>query len=153
MNSYHLRRRTALLLVAAGLGLAACGAEPPPPAPSLQVTATGTAGMNLGPDGTDRPVVLSIVQMRGTTLFEAADAGALADPATALGAEFIRQDQLAVTAGDTATAEIAVDPGATAIGIVGGFRSLDGKVFRQVLPAPTGPTPVGIDVSPAGISL
>ena len=145
------RRGALALIVMAASGLAACGGEPP--APALSVTATGAEGMNPGPDGDDRPVVLTIVQLRGTAAFEAADAGALADPASSLGADFIRQDQLAVPPGGTASAEIAVDPGATAIGVVGGFRSLDGKVFKRLVPAPAGPQPLPITVSSAGISL
>ena len=152
MTEREFTRRAMLAATGAAAALAACGAEPPA-APALLVTASGQAGMNPGPDGSDRPVILSVVQMRGTAGFEAADPAGLRDPATALGADFIRVDQIALAPGATVEQAIAVDPGAAAIGVVGGFRSSDGKVFKRLVPVPAGPVPLAITVGPGGIAV
>ena len=68
----QIHRRGFLATGMAVLTLAACGGEPPPTV--LSVTAQGAAGMNPGPDGADRPVTLSILQMSGSSAFNAAAA-------------------------------------------------------------------------------
>lgn len=142
--------RRILLCGAAGLTLAGClGTEAPP---SLTVSAAGVSGMNPGPDGTDRPLTLSVVQMSATAAFSAADIFALQDPEAALGGEFIGVDQISLVPGQTATATIPIKPGATAIGLIAGFRDPSGKVFRQLVPVPTQPVPLTVNVGPAGIS-
>ena len=129
------RRETMIALGASGL-VTACGGPAGPGA--VTVTATGSAGMNPGPDGSDRPVTVQVLQLRGLSAFNTADPLALQNPAAALGGDLISAVPLAVTPGGTATASIALDPSVAAIGVVAGFRNPTGKNVRAS--AAIGPT-------------
>ncbi len=119
-------RREFITGTASVLVLASCM----PAAGSVTIVASSAAGANPGPDGADRPLTLQIVQMKGTGAFDGADFFALQTPQTALGGDFIKADQIVLTAGANATKTIPLDPGTTAIGVIAGFRSPAGKVFR-----------------------
>ncbi len=144
-----LDRRTILFGGAALAALAGCQGA----APTLTVSATGAPGMNPGPDGADRPLTLTVVQMRGTGAFDASDFFSLQDPASALGAEFVKADQIVLTAGVPASRTIAIQEGVAAVGIVAGFRDPAGKIYRTVTAAPSGAAAVIVTVSPGGIAL
>jgi type VI secretion system protein VasD len=141
-------RRTLLVGAGAAAALAACA-----PTPTLAVSAQGVAGMNPGPDGADRPLALTIVQMRGTGAFDAADFFALQDPASALGSDFVKADQIVLTPGTPVSRVIGIEDGVSAVGIVAGFRDPGGKVFRAKTAAPSRPAGVIVAVSPSGIAL
>ena len=83
---------------AAGL-LAACGGGRPAPATVAVDRRPARPGMNPGPDGADRPVTVSLLRLRDVGAFNAADLFALQDPATALAADLVGMDQLAVAPG------------------------------------------------------
>lgn len=144
-----LHRRTVLIGGAALAALAGCGG----PAPSLTVSAQGVTGMNPGPDGADRPLTLTVIQMRGRGAFDAADFFTLQDPASALGADFVRADQIVLTPGTPASRTIAIEEGVSAVAIVAGFRDPGGKIYRVVTPAPSGAAGVVVKVTPGGIAL
>ena len=141
-------RRILLLGGMAAAVLSGCGAPP-----ALQVNAQGTELMNPGPDGSGRPLTLSVVQMRGTAAFDAADFFALQDPQAALAADLVKTEQIALAPGGTASRLIAIEEGVTTVGFVAGFRDPAGKVFRVKIPAPTGPETVRVEVSERGISI
>ena len=144
--------RRDFLIGTAALGLvASCG----PPGPgAVTVVAQGAAGMNPGPDGADRPLTLQLVQLRGTGAFDTADAFALQDPATALGADLIKAEQVALTAGVNVTKVIPLDPGVTAIGVIAGYRDPAGKMFRaKVAVGPTDTLTLALAVTASGITL
>lgn len=143
--------RRAFLLGPAALGLvAACT----PAAGAVTVMATGSAGMNPGPDGSDRPLTLQIVQMKGTGAFDGADFFALQDPAGALGGDLVKADQMVLTAGTGATKTIALDPATTALGVIAGFRSPAGKAFRaKSAVSPTANVTFAVEVGPGGLVL
>ena len=144
--------RRGFLIGTASLGLlASCGPAGPG---SVTVVAQGTAGMNPGPDGSDRPLTLQIVQLRGSGAFDGADFFALQNPSGALGGDFIKGDQIALAPGGTATRSITLDPGAVMIGVIAGFRDPAGKVFRaKSSVSPTADVTFRIDVGSGGISL
>lgn len=146
----QIHRRGLLVAGMAALTLAACGGEAPPVV--LSVAASGSAGMNAGPDGADRPVTLSILQMSGSGAFNAADYFALQDPAAALGAELVQADQMILSPGGSVSKAITLKPGVTAIGVVAGFRSPTGRNVRQLIPAPAASTTLTITVGSGGIS-
>lgn len=147
----EVTRRRILAGAAALAGLAACGGPKPPG--TLTVTATGTPGMNPGPDGTDRPLTLTVIQMRGASAFDSADVYALQDPATALGSDFIKADQITLVPGTPATKEIGVEMGAAVIGIVAGYRDPAGKTVRTKAAAPaSGDAALTVTATPSGIS-
>lgn len=127
-----LDRRGFLLLAGSGV-LAACGG-PPEPGPAT-VTATGAAGMNPGPDGSDRPVILNLVQLRAPGGFTAAEMFALqADPAAALAADFVAMEQIAVAPGQTASTSITVPPDVPYLGFMAMLREPGGRVWCTVIP-------------------
>lgn len=144
-------RRGFLASGAAVLALASCGGEAPPTV--LSVTAQGSAGMNPGPDGADRPVTLNILQMSGSGAFNAADYFALQDPAKALGAELVRSDQMVLSPGTPASKAITVQAGVTSIGVIAGFRNPTGRSVRQLIPVPPSSTTMTISVGASGISV
>jgi type VI secretion system protein VasD len=113
-----------------GTGAAAVAVACTPSAGSVTIAAQGAAGMNTAPDGSDRPVTLQVIQMRGTAAFDGADFFALQNPAGALGGDFIKADTIVVPPGGKVTKTVALDPTAVAVGVVAGFLQPGGKTFR-----------------------
>ncbi len=120
--------RREFLIGCGALGLlAACAPSGPG---SVTLVAQGTAGMNPGPDGADRPLTLQVLQLRGAGAFDGADFFALQSPSAALGGDLIKADTITLAAGASATKTIALDPGTAILAIVAGFRDPAGKQFR-----------------------
>lgn len=133
------------------LGLAGCAPSGPG---VVTVVAQGTAGMNPGPDGADRPLTVQIVQMRSAGAFDGADFFALQDPQAALGGEFIKADQIALTPGAAKTLTIGLDAGTTVLGVIAGFRDPAGKVFRaKASVSATESVTFSVEVSGSGVKL
>ena len=122
-----MMERREFLIGSMVLGLTACAPSGPG---VVTIVAQGAAGMNPGPDGADRPLTLQIVQMRSAGAFDGADFFGLQNPQAALGGEFIKADQIALTAGAAKTLSIGLDAGTTVIGVIAGFRDPGGKNFR-----------------------
>lgn len=145
-----LDRRT--LLAGGGAALLLTGCNPAPA--SVTLSAQGAPGMNPGSDGSDRPLTLSILQLRGAAAFDGSDFYALQDPAGALGADLAKADQIVLAPGGSASRVIGVEPGVSLIGVVANFRSPAGKVFRARTAAPaSGNLGLIAQVGPAGLSL
>jgi type VI secretion system protein VasD len=146
-----LSRRTIVAGGAAAIALVACGPQGPG---TLTVAASAAAGANRGPDGADRPLTLTVIQMRGSSAFDGADFFALQNPSAALGGDFIKADQIVLVPGSTASRVIGIEAGAGVIGIVAGFRDPAGKVFRVKTAAPaTGNAGVAVTVGAGGLSV
>lgn len=132
------RDRRAFLALAGAAGLlVACGGGPTPPG-TVTVNVTGAAGMNPGPDGSDRPVTVSLLRLRDAGAFNTADPFALQDPAAALAADLVGMDQLAVAPGATASKVVTMEPDATQLGIMAALRDPAGKVWRMAVPVAPG---------------
>lgn len=145
-------RRTMLAGTGAGLVLVLAGCTPGPGA--LTVSAQGSAGMNPGPDGADRPLTLTILQLRGSAAFDGADFYALQDPQAALGGDLVKADQIVLAPGGTASKVIGMETGVAVIGVVAGFRDPGGKSFRARTGAPaSGDAGIIVKVGPGGVSL
>ena len=141
-----------LLIAGGGAALMLAGCNPGPGA--LNVSAQAAPGMNPGPDGSDRPLTLSILQLKGSAAFDGADFYALQNAAGALGADLLKADQIVLAPGATASKVIGLEPGATVIGIVAGYRDPAGKVFRAKTAAPTkGNAGIVVKVGPGGLSV
>lgn len=121
-----VRREFLVGLVGFGV-LVSCGPAGPG---SATIVAQGTAGMNPGPDGSDRPLTLQIVQMRGSGAFDSKDFFALQSPTAALGGDFIRADAITLAPGGKVSKTIGLETGVAMIGVIAGFRDPAGKVFR-----------------------
>ncbi len=146
----HFDRRTFLVAGAAGFGLAGCMG---PTTANMSVSVQGRAGMNPGPDGKDRPVTVSILQMNGSSAFDAADYVSLQSPSSALGSELVKADQIVISGTSPESRVIPVQAGASVIGVVGGFRAPSGKVVRRKIAAPAKDAGLIISVGPNGISV
>ncbi len=147
-----IARRTFLIASAAGAGLILSGCKEEPPT-VVTVRAQGAAGMNPGPDGTDRPVTLTILQLTGSGAFDSADYFALQDPSAALGAELVKADQLVLVPGDSAIKTITIQPTTSVIGVVGGFINPTGRTVRSKVPAPGESQGLIVAVGPGGLTL
>lgn len=146
------RRMILLGLGAAALATTAGCLSPQPGA--LTISATGSSGMNPGPGGADRPVTLTLVQLRATGAFDAADFFALQDPAGALGGDLVKADQITLAPGGSASKVIELDLSTTAIGVIAGFRDPAGRTFRaRVSISPTSNAAYSITVGPSGVIL
>ena len=146
-------RRMLLGTGACAVMLGGCAAGPSGPA-QVAISAQGGIGMNPGPDGSDRPVTVTILQLRSADAFNAADVFALQDPATNLAADLVAMDQLAVSAGTSASKTITGADGATVLGLVAGFRNPAGKTVRTVVPIAPGETKnVAIQLTSSGLSV
>lgn len=142
-------RRNFVLGAGATLILTACGPGGPG---SISISAQGSAGMNPGPDGSDRPLTLTIVQLKGPGAFDTSDYFALQDPAKALGGDLLKADQMVVEPGKAAAKVIALEAGATVIGVIAGYRSPAGKTFRAKTAAKNN-AKLNVSVGSGGIQL
>src|SRR5690606_31167077 len=129
-------RRTFLITSTLGAGalLAGCMGEADPAV--LTISAQGATGMNPGPGGDDRPVTLTVLQLASAGAFDAADYYALQDPASVLGGDLIRSDQLVLAPGASASKAITIQTGVSVIGVVGGFRDPANRTVRAKIAAP-----------------
>ena len=149
-----IERRALLAGSAAALALAGCGAEPPPGPGTLTVRAQAGPGANPGPDGSDRPLTLTVVQLDSPAAFQAADFFALQDPSAALGASLLQSDRIVLPPGESASRAIAVQQGAQVIGVIANYRSPAGKTFRATTAAPaSGNAGLIVSVGADGVAL
>jgi type VI secretion system protein VasD len=143
--------RRAFLIGTGAVLLVACAPAGPG---AVTLVAQGTAGMNPGPDGADRPLTLQVLQLRGAGAFDGADFFALQSPATALGADLVKADTLALAAGASVTKTIGLDPSTAILAIVAGFRDPAGKQFRaKSSVSATDSVTFKLDVTAGGIKL
>lgn len=140
------------MLAGTGAALLLAGCNPGPGA--LTVSAQGAPGMNPGPDGSDRPLTLTILQLRGAAAFDGADFYALQVPQTALGGDLVKADQVVLSPGGTASKVIGLESGTAVIGVVAGYRDPGGKAFRAKTGAPAkGNAGIIVQVGPGGVSV
>jgi type VI secretion system protein VasD len=110
--------------------------------------------MNPGPDGADRPLTLQVLQLRGSGAFDGADFFALQAPASALGADLVKADTIALAPGGKATKTIALEATTAILAVVAGFRDPTGKQFRaKTSVSPTDSVTFKLDVTASGIKL
>jgi type VI secretion system protein VasD len=117
-----MTRRAVLVSLAASLVFTTGALFGPKPS-NVTVNLVGGAGMNPGPGGGDRPVVVMIYRLKSTGTFEQADYFALQGNANGtLGGDLLGMDTLAVGPGRRASQKITVEPEAAAIGFVAFVR-------------------------------
>lgn len=147
----HEFPRRAFLIGGSAVLLVACAPAGPG---SVTLVAQGAAGMNPGPDGADRPLTLQVLQLRGAGAFDGADFFALQSPATALAADLVKADTIALAPGGKVTKTLTLDPTTALIAVVAGFRDPAGKQFRaKSSVSPTDAVTFALDVTASGIKL
>src|SRR5687767_7885486 len=133
-----LHRRGFLLAMGAADLLSACSRDPMKP---TTVTLSAQPGMNPGPDGGERPVIVLVLRLRSVSTLNSAGFFALqADPATALGADLVGYDQIAVSPGATISKTIAFEKEAAFLALVALLRDPGGRVWRTSAPVSPGST-------------
>lgn len=147
----HEFPRRAFLIGGGTLLLVACAPAGPG---SVTLVAQGTAGMNPGPDGADRPLTLQVLQLRGAGAFDGADFFALQDPAKALGGDLVKADTIVLAPGGKATKTVTLEATTALIAVVAGFRDPAGKQFRaKSSVSATDSVTFQLDVTASGIKL
>lgn len=149
-NETGFPRRAFLIAGGTFALVAACA----PSAGAVTLVTQGTAGMNPGPDGADRPLVLQVLQLRSSGAFDGADFFGLQSPAAALGGDLVKADTITLAPGGQATKTVALDPSTAILAIVAGFREPGGKQFRaKTSVSPTDTVTFKLDVTAGGIKL
>ena len=88
--------RRAFLIGGSAFLLVACAPAGPG---AVTIVAQGTAGMNPGPDGADRPLTLQVLQLRGSGAFDGADFFGLQTASATLGGDLVKADTITLTTG------------------------------------------------------
>ena len=126
-----MRRSAVLAACLAALVFATGGLFDPKPS-KVTVNLAGGAGMNPGPTGEDRPVVVLIYRLKSTGAFEQADYFALeANAQATLGGDLLGFDTVAVGPGRRASQDITVEPEAAALGFVAFVREPTGRRWKS----------------------
>ncbi len=147
-----LTRRLALAGFGA-LALAAACSGPPEPG-SAALTVTALPGANPAIDGTDRPLTLQILQLRGTGALDAAPPMVLMDPVAALGADLIQAESMILPPGGSASTVLVLDPATTSVAVVAGYRDPMGKTVRaKAAVSPTADATFIVTAGPSGITM
>lgn len=144
--------RRSILYGSIALILPGCGGPDGPG--SILISASAEPGMNPGSNGEERPIILTVVQLKSAGAFEAADFYALQDPAAVLGGDLLVTEQVPLAPEATAEKLMSLEPDATMLGVIAGFRDPAGKIFRITQPTQPGEEelPVEIKVGPTGVS-
>ncbi len=128
-----IHRRDFIIMLGAAGALAACQSTPSPTVANVNLR--GTAGMNPGPGGGDRPVTVLLMRLRGVGSFNSADYFALqANPQGAVGGDFVGMDQVVLSPGGSASRTINFEADATHLGIVALVREPGGRNWRRAIP-------------------
>lgn len=143
--------RRAFLIGGSAVLLVACAPAGPG---SVTIVAQGTAGMNPGPDGTDRPLTLQVLQLKGAGAFDGADFFGLQNASATLGGDLLKADTITLAPGGKATKTVTLEATTALIAIVAGFRDPAGKQFRaKSSVSPTDAVTFALDVTASGIKL
>lgn len=143
--------RRAFLIGGSAVLLVACAPAGPG---SVTIVAQGTAGMNPGPDGTDRPLTLQVLQLKGAGAFDGADFFGLQNASATLGGDLLKADTITLAPGGKATKTVTLEATTALIAIVAGFRDPAGKQFRaKSSVSPTDSVTFALDVTASGIKL
>jgi len=97
------------------------------------------ADPHVNPDvnGRPSPIQLTVYELRSPSEFEARDFFTLqADPQTALGKTLLDTDQMILQPGETKKVTHAGSVDARVVGIVAGYRDLEGSQWRLTVPLP-----------------
>jgi type VI secretion system protein VasD len=105
--------------------------------------------------GSDRPVTLSILRLKGAGTFNSADYFALQeDAAGALGTDLVGMDQLAIAPGGTASKTVTVEPEATTLGLMASLIDPAGKTWRTTVPVkPGSQVALNVTLGPSGLAV
>ncbi|MDH5857386.1 type VI secretion system lipoprotein TssJ [Lampropedia aestuarii] len=103
----------------------------------LEITVYAAENVNPAENQRPSPVLVSVFEMTGTTAFQSADFFALQQSdSSVLGEELIHSEQQVLLPGETRVIRRTAAPNSRYLGVVVGFRDLEGSVWRAVAPLP-----------------
>jgi type VI secretion system protein VasD len=146
---------TAALAALSAAALAGCGAPAPPPPPVLELTVTGGADQNPGPDGVPRPVAVHLYQLAATHTFASADVFALVEHEKAtLGPDDLASSEFVLKPSEKQEMKQPLKTGTQAVGVVVWFYDIDHAQWRASAPvAASGPSKLVLQVAKLSVSL
>jgi type VI secretion system protein VasD len=98
---------------------------------TLEVSADANPGMNQKP----APILVGIYELKSTAVFDVADFQALQDrPKETLGEDLVFVQQMVLQPGEKKVIKRPGSSVATGLGIVAGYRTLDGTTWKQTVP-------------------
>jgi type VI secretion system protein VasD len=149
-----MRRRAVLVGLAASF-VFNTGALFGPKSSKITVNVVGGAGMNPGPNGGDRPVMVMIYRLKSTGMFEQADYFALdGNAAATLGGDLLGMDSVALAPGRRERQEITVEPEAAAIGFAAFVREPASRQWKSTFAiSPGSRLTINVALGKGGISV
>lgn len=148
-----MRRRAILVSLAASLVFATGALFGPKPS-KVTVNLVGGPGMNPGPDGGARPVVVMIYRLKSTGAFQQADYFALqGDASGTLAGDLLGMDTVSVVPGRRASQNITVEPEAAALGFAAFVRDPASRWKSIYTISPGSRLTITVAMGKGGISL
>jgi len=109
--------------------------EPPPPPTRLILEIKASSGLNPNPNGNAAPLVVRIYELANTGRFTSTGFQSLyQDDRSTLGSDMVGRNELLLRPGARQTVEKTLNPGVSAIGVLGAYRNLDGVRWRATIP-------------------
>ena len=125
-----------LLLLAIGAVIAACGGPSPT---NVLLTVTASPQVNPNSDNQPSPTVVRFYDLKSPDTFNSASFFDLYDDDTKrLGADMLGRKEIEVQPGKTMHIDSVAAPGTLFLGVLAGFRDLDGALLRAVRPISPG---------------
>lgn len=133
-----------LVLLTALFLLCACGgkkADPEREPVELELVFLAEKDMNPNLKGRPSPLAVRVFELNGTALFEESDYFSLQTDAKAVLAEELAAitQSFVIRPGSRKEIRKPATPGATALGIIAGYRNIDGATWQVVHPLPLPP--------------
>jgi len=140
MQQFEKPTLVRLVLAIGLLALASCGSAPPNPVKAEAVVlavVSAAADVNPDADGSPKPVVLRVYQLKADASFANADFFALYDQEQeTLGADLLAREEFVLAPGDSRKVEFGVQPDARFIGVAAAFRDIRNADWRAITATP-----------------
>lgn len=128
-------QRTAVVAWIATALVAGCGSSPQATQAPYVITLHASASVNPNASGKPAPILVGVYELKSATRFEAGDFAALQDRSKeVLADDLISVEQVLLLPGDHKVIQRPGNTLAHEIGVVAGYRVLDGRVWKTSVP-------------------
>lgn len=143
-------RSAAMMLAAAVTG---CGGDPTPP--QLALTLTASEQLNPNADKQPSPTVVRIYELKSADTFDGASFDSLFyNDSSTLGADLLGRKEVEMLPGQTVTVDRTAAAGTGFVGVIAGFRTLQGTQWRGSLPVVADDdNPIKVDLAPSSLTV
>lgn len=105
--------------------------------PKVEVVIEASPDVNPDPTGRPSPIVLLVLELKSTSVFDTADFFALWEhPDTVLAGDVQNVERLQLMPGDARELKMEFQPGSQFLGIVAAYRQLEGARWRNAVETP-----------------